>query len=359
MSIEQSIANPIKHIQKSLPQRTAALIESPINRRYLTGFAASYGHLFVTQESAVFLTDSRYIEAAQAAIVACPVEEVKAGRLRELCKQHGVRKILLEGEATLERALQLQAQLPAVYFDLRSKRLSVLLRNLRACKSPIEIERIARAQRIAEAAFELILGKIAPGITERELALELDYTMLRGGAEALSFDTIVVAGENGSLPHGVPGERKLQRGDLITFDFGAVVDGYHSDMTRTVALGEPNAQQREIYNTVLRAQEAALACISPGVPCKNIDAAARDVIKNAGYGEHFRHATGHSLGLEVHEWPRISAQVSDVLQPGMVITVEPGIYLPGVCGVRIEDMAAVTETGCENRTKTTKELVIL
>jgi len=353
------MANPIKHIQKHLPPRTAALIESPVNRRYLTGFAASYGYLLITQESAIFLTDSRYIEAAQAAVTACPVEEVRAGRLRALCKQQGVKKILLEGKASLERARQLQAMLPAVYFDLRSKRLSTLLRNLRACKSPAEIEHIAQAQRIAEAAFEHILGKIVPGVTERELALELDYFMLRNGAEAISFDTILLAGKNGSLPHGVPGERKLRRGDLITLDFGAVIDGYHSDMTRTVALGEPNAQQREIYETVLRAQEAALAAIKPGTTCKEVDSAAREVIKNAGYGEHFRHATGHSLGLEIHEWPRVSAQVSDALQSGMIITIEPGIYLPGVCGVRIEDMALVTETGYKNLTKTTKELIVL
>jgi len=337
----------------------AALIESPVNRRYLTGFASSYGHLLITADNAVFLTDSRYIEAAQAAIMACPVEEIKTGRLRALCKQQGVKKILLEGEATLERVRQLQPLLPAVRFDLHSKRLSNLLQNLRACKSPAEIEKIAQAQRIAEAAYEHILGKITPGVTERELALALDYFMLRRGAEALSFDTIVLAGENGSKPHGVPGGRKLRRGDLITFDFGAVVDGYHSDMTRTVALGEPDEKAREVYETVLRAQLAALESIKPGLPCKAVDAAARDVIKEAGYGEHFRHATGHSLGLEIHEWPRISAQVSDALKPGMVITVEPGIYLPGVCGVRIEDMVAVTETGCENLTQAGKELLVL
>ena len=350
--------SPIAHIQKNLPPRAAALIESPVNRRYLTGFAASYGHVLITRQSAVFLTDSRYIEAAQAVVTACPVEEIKAGRLRELCKQQGVKKILLEGECELSRARQLRAMLPAVYFDLRSKQLEILLRSLRVCKSPAEIAHIKAAQAIAEAAFEHILGKIAPGVSERELALELDYFMLHNGAEALSFETKLLAGENGSLPHGVPGERKLRRGDLITLDFGAVVEGYHSDMTRTVALGEPSTQAREIYETVLAAQEAALAVLKPGVACKEVDAAAREVIKAAGYGEHFRHSTGHSLGLEIHEWPRVSAQVSDALQPGMVLTVEPGIYLPGVCGVRIEDMAVITETGCENLTKTGKELLI-
>ena len=349
----------ITHIQKHLPPRTAALIENPVNRRYLTGFASSYGHLLVTQEGAVFLTDSRYIEAAQASITACPVEEAKAGRLRALCKQQGVKKTLLESTCELSRARQLRAMLPAVYFDLRSKKLEVLLRNLRACKSPREIAHIKAAQRIAEAAFEHILGKIAPGVSERELALELDFFMLRHGAEALSFDTIVAARQNGSKPHAVPGDDKLRQGDLITFDFGAVVDGYHSDMTRTVALGEPDTQQREIYATVLAAQEAALAVLRPGLSCKEVDAAARDVIERAGYGEHFRHGTGHGVGLEIHEEPRLSKLSCDVLKPGMVITVEPGIYLPGVCGVRIEDMAVVTEEGYQNLTKTGKELVIL
>ena len=348
---------PITHIQKSLPPRTAALIESPVNRRYLTGFASSYGHLLITQGGAVFLTDSRYIEAAQASDTACPVEEIKAGRLRALCKQHGVRKILLEGACDLARARQLRAMLPAVHFDLRSKKLELLLRNLRVCKSPREIEHIKAAQAIAEQAFEHILGRITPGVSERELALELDYFMLRHGAEALSFETIVAAGENGSRPHAVPGEHKLRRGDLITMDFGAVVNGYHSDMTRTVALGEPDANAREIYETVLAAQEAALAAIKPGVPCKEVDAAAREVIERTGYGEHFRHGTGHGVGLEIHEEPRLSKQSEDVLRPGMVVTVEPGIYLPGQCGVRIEDMAVITETGCENLTKTTKEFL--
>jgi len=349
--------NPLKHIQKNLPPRTAALIESSVNRRYFTGFVSSFGQLLVMQDHAVFLTDSRYIEAAQAAIKTCPVEETKAGRLRDLCKQHGMKKLLLEGETSLERARALQESIPAVYFDLRAKRLDALINHLRMRKSQAEIESITRAQRIAEAAFAHILDKIAPGITERELALELDYTMLRNGAEALSFETIVVAGENGSKPHGVPGDRKLQRGDLITFDFGAVVDGYHSDMTRTIALGKPSEQQREIYELVLAAQLAALAAIKPGAACKAVDAAARDVIKAAGHGEHFRHGTGHGVGLEIHEEPRLAPTSKDVLKPGMVVTVEPGVYLPGACGVRIEDMVVITETGYENLTKTTKERI--
>jgi len=351
--------SPIKHIQKHLPPRTAALVESPVNRRYLTGFVSSYGYLLITSENALFLTDSRYIQAAQAAISACPVEETKPGRLKALCKQHRVKKIWLEGTATLERAQQLQAQLPGVYVDLRGKRLSQLLNDLRTCKSPAEVEKITQAQRIAEAAFEHIRTYIKPGLTEREIALELDYCMLRNGAEALSFETIIAAGQNGAKPHAVPGEYKLRRGDFITLDFGAVVDGYHSDMTRTIALGKPNEQQREIYELVLAAQLAALARIKPGVTCKAVDKAARNVIEAAGFGDYFRHSTGHGVGLEIHEEPRLAATSMQVLKPGMVVTVEPGIYLPEQCGLRIEDMVVITETGYENLTKTTKELIIL
>jgi len=168
-----------------------------------------------------------------------------------------------------------------------------------------------------------------------------------------------VAGENGSKPHGVPSGRKLQAGDLLTLDFGAVVDGWHSDMTRTIAIGEPSDEQRKIYGIVLEAQLAALDKLGPGVSCKDVDFCARQMIEAAGYGEHFRHGTGHGVGLEVHEAPSLSRKSKDVLAPGMVVTVEPGIYLPGSCGVRIEDMALITETGYENLTKVKKELIVV
>jgi len=303
----------------------------------------------------MLLTDCRYIEAAQAAITCCAVEEAKAGRLRTLCKLHGVKKLWMESSATLARAQQLRDALPGVYVA-PGQVLDIKLKRMREVKSADEVEKIRAAQRIAEAAFAQVLPTIVPGMTERELALALDFAMLCGGAERVAFDTIVAAGMNGSKPHAVPGNYALQRGDLITMDFGAVVDGWHSDMTRTVALGEPNAQAREIYAVVLAAQEAALAAIKAGVACKNVDAAAREVINAAGYGEQFRHGTGHGVGLAIHEEPRLSEKSRDVLQPGMVVTVEPGVYLPGVCGVRIEDLVVVTEDGCENLTGIEKRL---
>jgi len=350
--------NNIKRIQSCLPLRTAALIECPRNRRYLTGFVSSYGSLLVTRDTATLLTDCRYIEAAQATVTNCAVEEVKTGRLRALCKLHGVKKLWLESSATLARVKQLRDALPGVYATA-GRALDAPLKQMREIKGEAEVAKIRAAQRIAEAAFAQVVPSITVGMTERDVALALDFAMLRGGAERLSFDTIVAAGVNGAKPHAVPGDYALQAGDLITMDFGAVVNGWHSDMTRTVALGEPAAQAREVYDVVLEAQLAALAAIAPGVACKDVDAAAREVIKAAGYGEHFRHGTGHGVGLAVHEEPRLSEKSRDVLRPGMVVTVEPGVYLPGVCGVRIEDLVVVTDTGYENLTACAKDFLQL
>lgn len=357
----EHIKQAIESIQHSLPSGGAALVISPVNRHYLTGFNSSDGLLFIAKQAAVFLTDSRYIEAAQAAVTHCTVKESKdtCAQLRALCKQHRIVRVYIEAEhTTLEQAARLQKQLQG-RVRLRSTRLDTQLRRLRNAKSAEEVQCIRRAQRIAEAALAHLLALPLAGMTEREAALELDYTMLRQGAEALSFETIAVAGENGSKPHGVPGSRKLRAGDFLTLDFGAVVDGYHSDMTRTVAIGTPGAEQSKIYDTVLRAQQAALEILKPGVPCKDVDAAARGVIENAGYGEHFRHSTGHGVGLEIHEAPSLFGRSKAVLEPGMVVTIEPGIYVPGFCGVRIEDMALITESGYENLTTAPKELIML
>ena len=338
------------------------LLTAPVSRRRLTGFESSDGMLFLAQGKAVFLTDSRYIEAARAAVAACAVAELRetGPQLRALCKEHRVKRLFIETQsATLGEAARLRALLPGVWIEARDSRADKRLREIRLYKTQEEAECIRRAQGIAERAFAYILGVIKPGMTEREIALELDYAMLRGGARALSFETIAVTGENGSKPHGVPGERKLQAGDLLTLDFGAVADGYHSDMTRTIAIGEPGEEQRKIYKIVLEAQLAALNALAPGVACKEIDARARRLIEAAGYGEHFRHGTGHGVGLEIHEAPSLSRKSKDVLAPGMVVTVEPGIYLPGKCGVRIEDMALITENGYENLTKADKALIVV
>ena len=351
----------IARVQKTLPPRAAALVTDPVSRRYLTGFDSSDGVLFIAPQAALLLTDSRYVEAARQSVTACPVEELADApkQLREVCAQHRVKRLFVETQrVTLAQAARWRGWLPGVWIE-RGGLLDQALRELRMHKAQAEIGAVQAAQGIAEEAFAQILPLLRPGVSERAIALELDYAMLRGGAEAVSFETIAVSGENGSKPHGVPGGRELRSGDLLTLDFGAVVDGYHSDMTRTVAIGPVDEERRRVYDTVLRAQRAALSALAPGVPCKDADAAARDIVKAAGYGGEFRHGTGHGVGLEIHEAPTLSAKSKDTLAPGMVVTVEPGIYLPERFGVRIEDMALITETGVENLTNTGKELVEL
>lgn len=341
-----------------MPRGTAALILTDVNRRYLTGFPSSLGYLFVSGEEAVFYTDSRYIEAAEKNVSGCAVRlfsrlsDTLEEAVRELCPD----RLLVEEEVTVSTLRRLEALTPC---PVEADTLSEAISALRRIKSAGETDCIRQAQRIAEEAFDRLLPRIRPGVSERELAIELDYTMRRLGAEEISFETICVSGANSSMPHGVPGERRLQKGDFITFDFGAVWKGYHSDMTRTVALGSVDADMERVYATVLSAQETALAALRPGLPCSDGDRAARSVIEAAGYGRYFGHGTGHSAGLEIHEEPRLSPNCTAVLEPGMIMTVEPGIYLPGRFGVRIEDMVRITETGCENLTGTSKELLIL
>ena len=280
--------------------------------------------------------------------------------LRELMEKHGVRRLLVEaGQMTLRERRKLRETLSGDVED--GDELDDWLEALRLIKSPDELRRIREAQALTAYGFEKILDYIRPGRTEREIALELEFLIRRQGAEGIAFDFIVVSGANSSLPHGVPSDKAVEPGDFVTMDFGAVVDGWHSDMTRTVAVGSVTDEQRRVYETVLRAQETALGTLRAGLSCRAGDAAARDVIREAGYGDCFGHSTGHGVGVEIHEEPRLSpaAPEGELLQPGSVVTVEPGIYLSGKFGVRIEDMAAITETGCENLTKSPKTLTIL
>lgn len=342
------------------PHADGILITSESNIFYLTGFPCDAAVLLVTRTGSVFFTDSRYLEAAERTVKG--VQFCSSARFAQqfpaLCKAHRVRKLLAESASITVRAAQRYASLlPET--ELLFEDDVAFLAQFRRKKDAGEAKKIERAQRIAEAAFEEILPMVQAGRTEKEIALELDYAMLRGGADALSFQTIVVSGENSSLPHGVPGSRRLREGDLITFDFGAVTQGYHSDMTRTVALGCVSETQKLVYETVLYAQQAALAALKPGMTCKQADAVARDIITGAGFGEAFGHGTGHGVGVEIHERPNLSPLSTETLCVGDVVTVEPGIYLRGQFGVRIEDMVQITEDGCRNFTKTDKALRIL
>ena len=339
----------------------AILICSQDNRRYFTGFPSSDGYLLVTKTDAVLFLDSRYIEAAQKSVSACKCVLLRkvSEEIKNYIKQNNILKIYIE---RVKMTVATADFLKTAFLPCRctpSKKLEVLIDKLRMVKTPDEIECIKKAQAIAEDAFRHVLTFIKPGVTEKEIALQLDFYMLSHGAEALSFETIAVTGKKTSMPHGVPDDTVVKNGDFVTMDFGAVYKGYHSDMTRTVAVGKVSQKQKEIYDTVLSAQKAALDILKKGVSCKDADGAARDIIKNAGYGDYFGHGTGHGVGIEIHESPNLSPRSEQILDTGHIVTVEPGIYIPDEFGVRIEDMALITENGYENLTSTPKELIIL
>jgi len=339
----------------------AALIISEANRFYYTGFAASDGYLLVSKDNALFFTDSRYTEAAEKAVGAQFVKDSAHvfDFLKELFAERGIKTVAVESDRlTLAQFDELKKKLPDTEFVSDSS-LTDMIEAQRSVKDEDEIELILKAQSIAEKAFEHILGFIKPGVTEKEIQLELDYFMLKNGANGLSFETIAVSGVNSSMPHGVPSDKKIEVGDFVTMDYGALYKGYHSDMTRTVAVGKVSDKQKNIYNTVLEAQLASLNAFKEGVLCFDGDKAARDVIEKAGYGKNFGHGTGHGVGVEIHEFPYVSKKSEAMLKSGNVVTAEPGIYIPGEFGVRIEDMALITPNGCQNLTSCPKELIIL
>jgi Xaa-Pro aminopeptidase len=354
--------NSLLNLQKLMPKNLdGAVIFSEHNRRYFTGFNSSDGILFVTREVAVFLVDFRYIEAAKSSTPGCEVVLLtdKSKQLLGLFNKYSVLSCGIEAfELRVATLSRLKKDLPQVKFD-ETCEFNIIIENLRRIKSNEELENIKHAQLITDAAFEHIIKFIKIGMTEKQVALELEYFIKCNGASRGSFDFIVVSAENSSLPHGVPTERKLQNGDMITMDFGAVYNGYCSDMTRTVAIGSVTEQQRQVYNTVLHAQITAEKAIKSGMKCNEIDKIARDIIDNAGFKGCFGHGLGHSLGLLIHEEPRFSPSCNTILEKNMVLTVEPGIYLEKQFGVRIEDMVIITENGCENLTKSIKELIII
>ncbi len=340
-----------------------ALVTSETNIRYLTDFANSEGTLFVTKNKSYLLVDFRYGEAAQKNVTNCEVVvyDNYAESLKEIVKKHGIEQLMIEiSDVTIKRAESLRPILNDVDCKLVSNNiLDKLISNMRIIKSSDEIAKIEKAQQITEEAFLELLNIVKPGVTEAELALELEFLMRKKGAEGVSFDLITITGKKTSMPHGVPGNEAVQRGDFVTFDIGAIYDGYHSDMTRTIAVGEVSDFQREIYNIVLEAQLTAISKVKAGVKASDVDKAARDVIKSKGYGDYFKHSTGHGVGLDIHEQPFVSPKSEAILSPGMIITVEPGIYLPDRFGVRIEDMGAVTKDGYRNFATLSKELIVV
>lgn len=351
----------VSKIKKSLSDKglPALLLTDGLDMRYATGFFAE-GSVIVFPEEAFLITDSRYIEAAKEAVkgvevLMSSVESSETAILKGLLEERGVSVLGVQDESLSYAAyLRLREKLGVEFVPAQD-----LTIKLRQAKEPWEVQCIETAQRIAEKALDFVLGFIKEGLTEKEVAAELEYQMAKNGSQGLAFETICVSGENSSRPHGVPTDRRLRKGDFITMDFGCKIDGYCSDMTRTVALGPISDEMRRVYETVLEAQLAGIAAARAGIPGRDVDKAARDVIEKAGYGEFFGHGLGHSVGLLIHEGPNTNPREERILPVGAVITSEPGIYLPGRFGVRIEDMLLLTEKGCRNLTKAPKNLIIL
>ena len=340
----------------------AIMLTHEANRLYAAGFHSSGtdGLALVTRKNTYYFTDSRYTEAAGRAVPNAVQREVKAGRgytvlVQEVIQEEGLGKIGFE-----------EAYMTVQEYERYRKALTCelvpateLLRQLRMVKSEEELEAMIGAQRIAERALADILKEIRPGVSEKEIAARLQYLMLHYGASDLSFDPIVVSGPNGSLPHGVPSEKLIRSGEFVTMDFGCVYRGYCSDMTRTVAVGSVTDEMRTVYKTVLKAQLAGIGAAKAGVTGKAVDGAARRVIEEAGYGPYFGHSFGHGVGVEIHEAPNAASVNEKPMPEGAVISAEPGIYLPGKLGVRIEDVIVLTKDGCRNITEAPKELIIL
>lgn len=337
----------------------AMMITSQPGEIYASGFYGE-GIALISPKEVTYITDSRYIEVAEKQVTGANVVMVGRGRnytalVNEFLARTGAKTLGIE-----ERYLSL-----AAYRDYQEKLnaqlvpAGKLVLELRAGKDADELECMVKAQRIAERALEEIFNFLRPGVTEREVAAKLTYDMLRFGAEKNSFDPIVASGPNGSMPHAVPGDRVIQKGDFVTMDFGCVWGHYCSDMTRTVAVGQPTEEMVKVYDLVLKAQLAGIAASWAGVTGREIDAAARKVIEEGGYGEYFGHGYGHSVGLEIHESPNANTSDTTPMPVGAVVSAEPGIYLPGRFGVRIEDVVIMEEKGCRVITKAPKELIIL
>jgi Xaa-Pro aminopeptidase len=339
----------------------AVAVHNPSNMFYLTEGYTGEGVVYISAKQKVIITDFRYTEQAERQAPKFKVVMVGNGLnhsawVAKLCEEDGITTLRYEDDYLTVKDFE---ALHAAVGDKTYLPLNGAPEVLRQVKTDAEVACIRKACDITSKAFEEVVGRIHEGMTEKELRIELDFIQLKMGAQGNSFDTIIASGVNGSLCHAVPTDKKLVKGEMITMDFGCKVGGYCSDMTRTVALGEPTPEMRRIYDTVLHAQEICEDAVAPGKNCFDIDKMARDYIDAQGYAGRFGHGLGHAVGIDIHENPRFSTACHDTLVPGIVITVEPGVYVPGLGGVRIENTVLVTETGHEALTTARKELIIL
>lgn len=336
----------------------AVLLTTPHNMRYFSGFADGEGALVITKEKRLLFTDSRYTEQAENEAKGFDVVETNDW-IRETADffgQNGLKTIAFEDDAvSFSQHSRLSEFAPICEF----LPFAAQINKMRMVKTSEEIDKIRRAEEIGCKAFEHILNYIKPGVAEKDIALEIEYFMRKLGASSTSFDTIVISGAGTSLPHGKPTDKRVEKGDFVTLDFGCVLDGYCSDMTRTLVVGKASEEQKKVYNIVKEAQQAGLDAIRAGVKGADCDKFAREYITSLGYGQYFRHSLGHGVGLLVHELPNLSPKSEIILEENMVVSCEPGIYIPGFGGVRIEDLVVVSREGCENLTRLPKNLIEL
>ncbi|MFZ5633631.1 MAG: aminopeptidase P family protein [Bacillota bacterium] len=352
--------NRISRLRELLREEEADafLVTSPENRLYLTGFTGSSGWVVVTERETCLITDFRYDQQARAQSPHCRIiiaGETLKDTLGELAAELNIHRLGCEGDdLTYNQFTALRDKLPG----REVRPLAGTVEGLRAVKEELEIRKISAAVKLADEALKHILPYIRDGVRERDVALEIEFFMRKEGAEGISFPLIVASGHRAAMPHGTASDKVIRRDELVIMDFGATLEGYNSDITRTVAVGGADKRMEEIYRIVLEAQLAGIKAIRAGIPASEADRAARSVIEGYGYGEYFGHSTGHGLGLQIHEPPRLSAKDNTELRPGMVVTVEPGIYLPGWGGVRIEDTVVVEKNGCCVLTSSPKERLI-
>lgn len=347
------------NLRKVMEQKglDAIVVLSPYNRRYLSGFTGTSGSLLITQDTKQLITDFRYIQQANSQAEDFEIINQNGPMINKINEliQHGDYK-----NVGVEADLITYNEYQALNTDeVQLSSIEGVIETIRMIKDDFENKQIQKAADIVDETYEHILKWVKPGMTENEVNNEMEMFMRSKGATCSSFDTIVASGHRGALPHGVASNKVIEEGDMITLDFGALYEGYVSDITRTFAIGEPKEEMKKIYNIVLESQLAALEQIKPGMTGKEADSIARDIISSYGYGEQFGHSLGHGIGLEVHEGPALSQKSDIVLEENMCVTLEPGIYVEGLGGVRIEDDVLVTKNGLQRFTKSTKDLIIL
>ena len=337
----------------------AVLFTDLSNIRYLCGFSGTEGALLIAQDHAWFLCDSRYTAQAAEEVQCAEIREcapIRIDTIAALAREYGLDRIGFEAAHTTVSAFR---SISEKLSGVELVELGSSLDEIRICKDRAEIEQLASVATLSSQALAAVLGNIKPGVREVDIASALEFEMRRRGADGKAFDFIVASGERGAMPHGRASDKIIQSGELVTIDFGALKNGYHSDETVTVACGNPESRAREIHAIVRTAHDLAIDAVRPGISCKDLDEVARSYIRDKGFGDYFGHGLGHGVGLEIHEMPTLSPRSTAVLEAGMVITIEPGIYIPGFGGVRIEDTVAVTDDGCDVLTSANKQLLVL